>query len=381
MARWTMSTQTAVTALCLGLALWQATLAAAAGTTNKGKNYEFDFAIPASTPQQAAAAIPAAAIPLAAPADDTIPLVDAALPTTARLGYLSHDQAQAFVSSILMTIVSEIGDKTFFIAAIMAMKHSRMLIFSAAISALAVMTVLSAVMGRVLPSFLPRNYVNLAAALLFLIFGIKMLMEGWEMDADHAQKELDETSAELDNEKKKEEAIDMEAGEFTIGGGDAMTTAPPMKRTNSRYTRSPNSTVDMANATDGSGTTDGTKSLSLSPRTANNKQSPPGLVERLTRLAHLVFSPAFLQTALIMFVAEWGDRSQLTTIALAAAQGVVWVSLGTILGHSLCTGLAVIGGRFLATQISVRTVTLSGGILFILFGLVYAYEGYTMLYQ
>ncbi|KAJ1983487.1 GCR1-dependent translation factor 1 [Dimargaris verticillata] len=381
MPRWTVSTQAVLTALCLGLALWQVALVAAAETTNKGKNYEFDYAIPASSSHQTTAAIPAATIPLPGVADDTTPLVSASLPTTARLGYLSHDQAQAFVSSILMTVVSEIGDKTFFIAAIMAMKHSRMLIFSAAISALAVMTVLSAVMGRVLPSFLPRNYVNLAAALLFLIFGIKMLIEGWEMDADHAQKELEETSAELDSEKKKEEAIDMEAGEFTIGGGDAMTTAPPMKRTNSRYARSPNSTMDTANAGDGNDAADGTKPFALSPRTAANKQSPPGLVERLTRLVHLVFSPAFLQTALIMFVAEWGDRSQLTTIALAAAQGVVWVSLGTILGHSLCTGLAVIGGRFLATQISVRTVTLSGGFLFILFGLVYAYEGYTMLYQ
>ena len=49
----------------------------------------------------------------------------------------------AFVASLSVIIVSELGDKTFFIAAIMAMRHSRLVVFSAAIGALALMTVLS----------------------------------------------------------------------------------------------------------------------------------------------------------------------------------------------------------------------------------------------
>ena len=39
--------------------------------------------------------------------------------------------------------MSELGDKTFFIAAILAMRHSRMLVFAGAIAALGLMTVLS----------------------------------------------------------------------------------------------------------------------------------------------------------------------------------------------------------------------------------------------
>ena len=35
--------------------------------------------------------------------------------------------------------------------------------------------------------------------------------------------------------------------------------------------------------------------------------------------------------------------------------------VGGILGHALCTGLAVMGGRIIATRISVRTVTLVRG--------------------
>ena len=49
----------------------------------------------------------------------------------------------AFVASLSVILVSEIGDKTFFIAAIMAMRHPRLTVFAGAISALALMTVLS----------------------------------------------------------------------------------------------------------------------------------------------------------------------------------------------------------------------------------------------
>ncbi len=58
------------------------------------------------------------------------------------------------------------------------------------------------------------------------------------------------------------------------------------------------------------------------------------------------------------FLAEWGDRSQIATVILAAREDVYGVCVGGILGHALCTGLAVIGGRLIATKISVRTVTL-----------------------
>ena len=46
--------------------------------------------------------------------------------------------------------VSELGDKTFFIAAILAMRNNKLTVFLAAVSALAVMTVLSALLGLAL---------------------------------------------------------------------------------------------------------------------------------------------------------------------------------------------------------------------------------------
>lgn len=61
----------------------------------------------------------------------------------------------AFIASFSVIIVSELGDKTFFIAAIMAMKHPRITIFSGAIFALGLMTVLS---GKDLLLFVKRRF-------------------------------------------------------------------------------------------------------------------------------------------------------------------------------------------------------------------------------
>lgn len=49
----------------------------------------------------------------------------------------------AFVASFSVIIVSELGDKTFFIAAIMAMRYNRLTVLLGAMLALGIMTCLS----------------------------------------------------------------------------------------------------------------------------------------------------------------------------------------------------------------------------------------------
>lgn len=82
-----------------------------------------------------------------------------------------------------------------------------------------------------------------------------------------------------------------------------------------------------------------------------------------------IVSPVLLEAFTLTFLAEWGDRSQIATIGLAAASDVLGVTLGGILGHALCTGAAVLGGKHLASHIDERMVSIFGGVLFLVFGI------------
>jgi putative Ca2+/H+ antiporter (TMEM165/GDT1 family) len=217
----------------------------------------------------------------------------------------SLDQ-QGFMLSFLMIIVSEIGDKTFLIAAIMAMKHSRLVVFAGAFSSLFLMSVLSAFLGHVVPNLLPVEYTTWMAAILFLCFGIKMLSEAYHMKGDESQEEMAEVEEELLEAEDRNNLRKINAEE--VGGMDA---------TNEKKT----------------------------------EQFKDGVIN----LMQLVFSPVFVQTFILTFLGEWGDRSQISTIALAAANNVYTVTTGVVIGHSLCTFIAVMGGRYLATKISVKT--------------------------
>jgi Ca2+/H+ antiporter, TMEM165/GDT1 family len=197
----------------------------------------------------------------------------------------------AFTAGLLLITISELGDKTFFIAAILAMRHPRRLVLAGAIAALALMTVLSVMMGQI-ASFVPEIYVRWGEVLLFLFFGLKLLSDASRMPAKP-------------NVEEQKEAAE---------------------------------TVMQAE----------TKLL---------RQQNPNFA---------ILTQAFGLT----FLAEWGDRTQVTTIALAAANNPLGVTIGAILGHSICALIAVTCGRLVCGRISERTVTAIGGILFLIFSAV-----------
>ena len=100
----------------------------------------------------------------------------------------------AFTAGLLLITVSELGDKTFFIAVILSMRHSRRLVFAGVTAALAAMTILSVLFGQV-ASLLPKELVYYAEIVLFLGFGLKLLYDASKMRAkgecDEAQEALE----------------------------------------------------------------------------------------------------------------------------------------------------------------------------------------------
>ncbi len=286
--------------------------------------------------------------------------------------------------SLTMILFSEIGDKTFLIAALMAMKHPRLLVFSAAFAALIAMTVLSAVLGHAVPSLIPKRYTNLLAAVLFLVFGAKMAREGYQMHPDEkASEEMKEVELELEEREHHNyhnrhhshhhhhhhhHHYSHKQFSHTKGGGSHASTLvspyaleagqlPPAggtrkARSNSRLparARSPSLSPTSSRSPSPSTRRAGSSSGALSPvRSA---------LVGLNNLLSLLLSPAWVQTFVMTFLGEWGDRSQIATIAMAAGQDYWWVTAGAVTGHALCTAAAVLGGRAIAGRVSVRVGT------------------------
>jgi Ca2+/H+ antiporter, TMEM165/GDT1 family len=77
----------------------------------------------------------------------------------------------------------------------------------------------------------------------------------------------------------------------------------------------------------------------------------------------------FLTTAVVFFIAEMGDKTQLATVALGAHfDSTAAVTAGTTLGMLVADGLAVFAGDRLTAIVPMRTVRWIAAALFFAFG-------------
>lgn len=187
--------------------------------------------------------------------------------------------------------LSEMGDKTFWLTVMLAMRRGKLLAWVSSQTALWSMTLLSVSIGvalRRLPvGDLP--VVTVAAALLFVVFGVQSLRERKSpLPENCPDDEKNEAECEIDEQLQKSK----------------------------------------------SGTS----------------------------------VAVWLRFSVLIFLAEWGDRSMLATVGLAASRSPFGVLLGGCMGHCLAAVLAVLSGDFLNQYISDRLISTVSGVLFIVFG-------------
>ncbi|MEB3169732.1 MAG: TMEM165/GDT1 family protein [Cyanobium sp.] len=95
----------------------------------------------------------------------------------------------AFGASITAISLAELGDKTFFMALILAARHRARDVFLGSFAALTAVTLISLGLGYGLRELLPPAIVPWLAAILFLGFGVKLLIDAQRMGADEAEEE------------------------------------------------------------------------------------------------------------------------------------------------------------------------------------------------
>ncbi|CAI5959512.1 unnamed protein product [Closterium sp. NIES-64] len=127
------------------------------------------------------------------------------------------DFQAGFASAFLLVLFSEIGDKTFFIAAVLATRRPNLEVFAGTFGALAVMTVLSVALGRIfhyadelLPAFGSFDFPldDVASVVLLVFFGLSTLRDAAGMDS----------KAEEEQQEAEKAVAGLNAAEGTEGG-------------------------------------------------------------------------------------------------------------------------------------------------------------------
>ena len=104
----------------------------------------------------------------------------------------------AFGASLTAIILAELGDKTFFMALILAARHRARDVFVGAFGALTAVTLISLGLGYGLRELLPTWLVPWLAAVLFVGFGLKLLLDAQGMAADEAESEQNDATQTID---------------------------------------------------------------------------------------------------------------------------------------------------------------------------------------
>ncbi|GAB2255495.1 hypothetical protein Droror1_Dr00009273 [Drosera rotundifolia] len=115
-----------------------------------------------------------------------------------------------FTAAFSLIFVSEIGDKTFFIAALLAMQYDKALVLLGSMGALSLMTILSVVLGRIFHSVPAQFQTTLpigeyAAVALLVLFGLKSIKDAWELPS--GTEKTGDNGPELDEYAEAEQLV------------------------------------------------------------------------------------------------------------------------------------------------------------------------------
>ena len=115
----------------------------------------------------------------------------------------SDPAVAAFGASLTAITLAELGDKTFFMALILAARHRGRDVFIGAFAALTAVTLISLGLGYGLRELLPATVVPWLAAALFLGFGFKLLVDAQGMRADEADEEEQEAEQAINEAESR----------------------------------------------------------------------------------------------------------------------------------------------------------------------------------
>lgn len=237
---------------------------------------------------------------------------------------LDQTSTDAFLQAFSVIAVAELFDKTWFMALLCAMSFGPGLAFCASFAALVIHVLIAALMGIVFARLLRRSVLDFLAAGVMAILAVLYAWDWASADAD----------------------------------GDAIAD------------RAEDAKEDMRSIIKADQSDSGTEVVSTDSE-SNDEKVSFGIASR-----------SFIRCFIGIFIAEWGDRTQLAMISLQSSQPVVPVCLGSVAAFFVLTLSAVAAATLLkGVKLSQRLVLAVSTVSFLLFAVVSAAQGYYELRQ
>lgn len=229
----------------------------------------------------------------------------------------NKDFWKSFISGFSLIFISEIGDKTFILAMFFSLKIGAVITYITTAITLVSLNAFWLFVGASLNIILYKNVINWIAICLFFLFSIILLVEGLKKENKLLIDELHELEEE---EKTKEE--------------------------------------ELAN----------TDEQSQALLKNNNDKENNTVESKEVKTKKAVTFKVIWGYSMSLILAEMGDKSQITAIAIAAVYDFKGVLMGSSAAFMLAALIAVSVGKIFSNYVTEKILTLIGSFLFFLYG-------------
>lgn len=225
----------------------------------------------------------------------------------------------AFLLSLGMVGMAEMFDKTWFVALVMAMRHEKHTVFWGCFAGLAVHVLIAAAFGYSISRMMAPSTLQFMAASLYGVFTV---LYAYDWYTTESNTDLMAAGKEEINEEFEEEAA----------------VAPEYG--------------------------------------AVQKKDASKISKGIAGMSWLQIRRVWMQCFMAVFIAEWGDRTQIAMIGIHASKPLVPVMLGSLLAFFLLTLSAVIVGVFLGDRtLSESSVKAVCAVSFAVFTVIAIHDG------
>lgn len=202
------------------------------------------------------------------------------------------------------------------ITVLFTMKHDRCKVFVPAICTMVSMHLLSVCFGTVIQLLVPQNAIVYFSVFLFLFFGIWMIYEAYHLHPKNSEEKVAELEHTLLNKPVAADAACKASSSVpSVDDPEAVagsSTLSPSKKVEPRLEMTPGTSPQSPSK------------MSLLPEEEKKLQEQ----EAAKQNKLFCCTNPYLHLVVLLFLADWGDRCQISAIVLTASYNIYGVALG-----------------------------------------------------